>query len=74
MYMEGSLWLALCLPFKGLVQTLFFVIYQNLGADFCAPKSGYRSQEHPVLPPVCMYIYIYIYIYIIYILYIFVIP
>ena len=49
MYMEGSLWLALCLPFKGLVQTLFFVIYQNLGADFCTPKSGYRSQEHLVL-------------------------
>ena len=27
------------------------LIYQNLGADFCPPKSGYRSQKHPVLFP-----------------------
>ena len=22
-----------------------------MGADFCAPKSGYRPQKRPVLPP-----------------------
>ena len=27
------------------------LIYQNLGADFCPPKSGYRSQKRPVLSP-----------------------
>ena len=27
------------------------LIYQNLGADFCLPKSGYRSQKRPVLSP-----------------------
>ena len=29
------------------------LIYQNLGADFCAPKSGCRSQKRPVLSPAC---------------------
>ena len=27
---------------------IFLLIYQNLGADFCAPKSGYRSQKRSV--------------------------
>ena len=49
--MEGSLLLALCFHIKGLVKTLFFLIYQNFGQDFCAPKSSYRSQKHPLLPP-----------------------
>ena len=26
-------------------------MYQNLGADFCAPKSGYQSQKRPVFSP-----------------------
>ena len=26
-------------------------LYQNLGANFRAPKSGYRSQKRLVLPP-----------------------
>ena len=30
----------------------FLVIYKNLGADFGAPKTGYRFQKRPVLPPV----------------------
>ena len=29
----------------------FLLIYQNLGADFCVPKSGCRSQKHSVLLP-----------------------
>ena len=28
-----------------------WLIYQNLGADFCAPKSGYQSQKGPVFSP-----------------------
>ena len=32
-------------------QRLFLLIFQNLGTDFCAPKSGYQSQKRPVLPP-----------------------
>ena len=30
----------------------FMLPYQNVGANFRAPKSGYRSQKRPVLPPV----------------------
>ena len=26
-------------------------MYQNLGADFRAPKSGYQSQKRPVFSP-----------------------
>ena len=26
------------------------LIYQDFGADFCVPKSGYQSQKYPVLP------------------------
>ena len=43
--------MGLCLLIQGLVKTLFLLIYQNLGASFCAPKSGYRSQKCPVLHP-----------------------
>ena len=28
----------------------FMLLYQNLGANFCALQSGYRSQKRPVLP------------------------
>ena len=31
---------------------IFLIIYQNLGVDFRAPKSSYRSPKCPVLPPV----------------------
>ena len=27
------------------------LIYQNLGVDFCAPKSSYLPQKCPELPP-----------------------
>ena len=36
---------------KGLVKILVFVNLSNLGVDFRAPKSGYRSQKRPVLSP-----------------------
>ena len=44
--------------YQGLSKDYFLLIYQNLGADFRAPKSGYRSQKRPVLPPLYIYIYI----------------
>ena len=43
--------------YQGLSKDYFLLIYQNLGADFRAPKSGYRSQKRPVLPPLYIYIY-----------------
>ena len=36
----------------GSVLKAFLIIYENLGADFPAPKIGYRSQKRPVLSPV----------------------
>ena len=29
--------------------SFFLLIYQNLGVDFCAPKSGYGSQKRLIL-------------------------
>ena len=50
--MGGSLCLAPCLLMKGLVKSLFFVNLSKFGCQFHAPKSGYWSQKHPVLPTV----------------------
>ena len=38
-------------PYKDLVKTYFLLICQNLGANFSVPKSSYRFQKRPVLPP-----------------------
>ena len=44
-FMIGSVF-----TYQRLSEDYLLLMYQNLGVDFCVPKSSYRSQKRPVLP------------------------